>query len=63
MKIIHGKTENKKHRKSDNAGAVVFAEEQSGNAILQFLFADGGLMSHVDIIAKALLSRFKVRVV
>ena len=48
---------------ADNAGTVVLAEEHCGNAVLQFLFADGGLMSHGGIIAKALLFWLKVRVV
>ena len=38
---------------ADDAGAVVLAEEHCGNAVLQFLFADGGLIAHVGIIAKA----------
>ena len=45
---------------ADDASTVVLAEERSGDLALQFLFADGGLMSHVDIIAKALLLRFKI---
>ena len=44
---------------ADDAGAVVLAEEQGGNAVLQFLFAYGGLTAHVGIIANlSLLRRF-----
>ena len=48
---------------ADDAGAVVLAEEHGGDAVLQLLFTDGGLIAHVGIIAKALLFRLKVRVV
>ena len=36
---------------ADDAGAVVLAEEPSGDAVLQLLFTDGGLIAHVGIIA------------